>query len=718
MASPSKTFSESWYRIADQSISLRSSVRAHRQFYRGEKWYVLQDPYNNRFFRLRPAAYEFAVRLREGKTVEEVWKECLDLQGEEAPGQQEVVTVLSGLYHANMLRYQSNSDSVVLFKRFEKEKERELKFKLLGFMFPKITLFDPDRLLRATLPYVGKLISRWGFGIWVVVMIMGVKGLIDNFDMAVSQAQGILAPSNLAWLYLCLVGIKVLHEFGHAYFCRNAGGEVHRMGVMFLIFTPLPFVDATSSWSLRSRFERIVVTSAGVMVELFVAAVAAIIWSNTGEGLVHSICYNLMFIASVSTLLFNANPLLRFDGYYVLSDILDIPNLHERSRREIQYVVKRFLFGLKKEESVARSRKESVQLIVFSILSNAYRLVVFSSIILFVAGQLMVVGVLLALFFVVSWVIVPIGRFLHYLAASPELVRNRARAVGAVAGIVVVMLGFLRLLPFPDSFDAPGILEAGQYSRLYVRTPGRLERVNVESGSAAGKGDVLLELRNPELDFQLLAIEARLKEAKARQRQAMDGNKADMRFADALVGSIEQQRNRILEHQKHLVITAPYDGVWSGGDLKDAVGCWLTKGMELGGLVSEDTFEFSAVVSQSDASRLFKEERRHVEVKLVGQAKESIEVVHVDKVPMEHQKLPSRALAFSMGGDVETDLSDPTGVLAREPFFRVVARVRTGSDVVLKHGIPGRIRFELPHAPLLTRWVRSFSQMLQKRYRL
>ncbi len=143
---------------------------------------------------------------------------------------------------------------------------------------------------------------------------------------------------NLVLLYLGLIFIKTVHEFGHAIFCRKYGGEVHVMGVMLMIFTPMPYVDATSSWSFRERYKRVLVGAAGMIVELFVAALATFVWAKTAPGTLHSLAYNMMFVASVSTLIFNINPLLRFDGYYILSDLIEIPNLNQRATGQLTHL--------------------------------------------------------------------------------------------------------------------------------------------------------------------------------------------------------------------------------------------------------------------------------------------------------------------------------------------------------------------------------------------
>src|SRR5262245_34234356 len=355
MAEPQATFSESWHRVAGQRLCLGAGVRIRRQNFRGERWFVLENPLTNEFFRLTPAAYAFVARLDPRRTVEEVWHECLDKFPEDAPGQAAVLQLLSQLHLANLLHYATAANSAELFERYKKRQQREWRSRLLNVMFMRFPLLDPDRFLVRTLPWVGKLLNPFGAILWVVVVGLAGEVVADNWEAVKQQGQGVLAPANLPLLYLGMAIIKTIHEFGHAYFTRKFGGEVHVMGIMLMIFTPVPYVDATASWSFRSRWQRVLVGCAGMIVELFFAALMTFVWANTGQGTLHSLAYNMMFIASVSTVMFNANPLLRFDGYYILSDLLELPNLSQRANQLLRYAAERWLFGLKRGQNPARS---------------------------------------------------------------------------------------------------------------------------------------------------------------------------------------------------------------------------------------------------------------------------------------------------------------------------------------------------------------------------
>ncbi|HEY5553146.1 MAG TPA: site-2 protease family protein, partial [Opitutaceae bacterium] len=294
MAKAPGTFSESWFRIANQRISLRPHVEVRRQRFRGERWFVLEDPFNNQFFRVRPVAWAFLARLTPDRTVESVWQECFDERPDEAPGQEEVIRLLAQLYSANLLHSSLAPDTAKLFERYRKRKQRETRAYLKNIMFARIPLLDPDNFLKAINPISKILFSWFGAIIWLAVVIAALKVTVDRFPELKTQGQGILATGNLIWLYVSLVLIKTLHEFGHSMACRRFGGEVHTMGVMFLLFTPIPYMDATSSWAFRSRWKRALVGAAGMIVEMFVAAIATFVWANTGQGVINSIAYNMM----------------------------------------------------------------------------------------------------------------------------------------------------------------------------------------------------------------------------------------------------------------------------------------------------------------------------------------------------------------------------------------------------------------------------------------
>lgn len=718
MSRPGKTFSESWHRVADLRVSLRPTVRVRKQLFRGETWYVLQDPFNNQFFRLRPEAHDFVSRLRPDRTVEEVWEEALDRHPDDAPGQEDVIQLLTQLYFANLLYFETPADSSKLFERYKKRRQREIQSKLLSIMFVRIPLFDPENILRRLRLVIKALVSPAFALLWMAVVFAAVKLVVDRFDEATDQIQGILAPDNLLLLYAGLVVIKTLHEFGHAMVCKRFGGEVHTMGVMLLVFTPLPYMDATSSWSFRSRWHRALVGGAGMIIEVFVAALATFLWAYTGPGTLHSLAYNMMFIASVSTVLFNGNPLLRFDGYYILSDLLDIPNLATRARGHLRHLAERYLFGYRESRSPTNSTKEATWLTVFGVLSGVYRVVIFAGIILFVADKFLLAGLIMALICVISWGVVPIFRFVSYLASSPRLARTRPQAIAVSCGIFVVLLAVLAVIPFPNRFRAPGVVEATRYLRVVNDAPGYVDSVLVPSGKKVDEGTPLLALSNRELELEIETAEAQREETLALKMRAMSQEVADLEPIQKRLEAIEAKLKNLLKQESSLVVKARFAGTWVAPRSEEMVGAWIPRGSAVGQIVQGGAFRFSAVVSQDEAADLFVDEINKAEVRLFGQGGTNLEVEAFQIIPFQHEKLPSAALGWVGGGEVAVSTTDETGLQAAEPFFQIYAVLMLDPAVTFFHGRSGKLRLTLLPKPLLFQWGHKFLQLLQRRYQI
>ncbi len=712
------TFSESWYRVANQRICLHPAVQARRQNYRGQRWWVLENPFNNQYFRLRPAAYEFVARLRPDRTVEEVWQECLTLFPDEAPGQESVIQLLSQLYQANLLQYNLAEDSAQLFRRYERTRQRERKFRFLNIMFMRFPLLDPDAFLVKTLPVVGKAISWAGALIWLGVVGGALKIVLDNLPLLKVQSESVLAPSNLPLLYVGLVFVKTLHEFGHAYFCRHFGGEVHVMGVMLMIFTPVPYMDATSSWGFRSRWQRMLVGGAGMIVELFVAALATFVWARTGQGVVHSLAYNIIFVASVSTVIFNINPLLRYDGYYMLSDFLDIPNLHQRATEQLRYYSERFLFGIQKLIPPAHTTNEGIWLSIFGVLSSIYRVIVFGGILLVVADRFLLLGLLMAAVCLISWIAVPISRLFIYLSSSPRLARNRPRAVAVTLGLAGVALLFFQFVPFPHHFRAPGVVKSREWADVLTESAGRVEKIAAPPGTRVTRGQPLIEMSNPELDLELAAALAAQEEMDARLRHALKEQIANLQPLTLRMESIRLRVQRLQKDKAALTVRARQDGLWISPHSEEFAGRWIHRGTALGLLLDPSSFQFQATIRQEDGDRIFAGKLPGGEVRLKGQSQFPIRVGTMMVIPGEQRSLPSAALGWASGGDIPVAPDDPEGRRAVEPFFELRAELLPKTDAALLHGRAGQMRFDLPSEPLLPRAVKRLRQLLQKRYQL
>jgi putative peptide zinc metalloprotease protein len=714
----SRIFHESWYRIAHQHVSLSAGVKVHRQLFRGSRWYVLSDPFSGQFFRLRPPAWELVARLSMQRTVEEVWQESMTRDADNAPGQEDVIQLLAQLYHANLLHFELPPDSEKLFDRYTKQKQKVTRSTLMNIMFIRIPLFDPDNLLKRLLPFVRLLMNPIGIALWVAAVVWAIIEVVGKSSALGVQTQGILAIGNLPLLYLGLVVIKSLHELGHAFAVRRFGGEVHTLGVMFLIFSPLPYVDATAAWAFREKWKRVLVGASGMIVEIFVAACAALVWANTGTGVLHSLAYNMIFVASVSTIVFNINPLLRYDGYYMLSDLLDIPNLHTQATSHLRHLVERYGFGCRRSKSPAVSRTEGSWLSVFGILSGIYRVVVFGGILLLLADRFLLAGIIMAVVCAVSWVVAPALKLVHYLATDTRLQKTRGRAIGVSAAAVGAVAALLYFCPLPNSFKSPGVIKARDSQVVVTRAAGSVTEVVAQSGTRVRSGDPLVRMESRELDLRIQELEAKLAQVQAERQRALHGAVADVRSVDSVMQSIQLQIQRMKEERSSLVLAADVPGIWVAPYVSESVGMWMPRGTQVGQVVNDESFYFSSVVSQKEVSRVFSGEVRSADVRVSGQSGTTVRSPRIMQIPMEQTALPSAALGLGAGGEVAVNFSDTSGVKAAETFYEVRLELPPHMSISLAHGQSGRALFRLAPESLLKQGWRRLRQLIQERYRL
>lgn len=713
-----RTYSDAWHRVATVRPRLRSSVRAHRQQFRGESWVVLRDSLGNDHFRITAEAWHFVGQLDGQRTVDTLWSALMAREPEHSLTQEEVVQLLGQLHMANLLQFDQGEAGASLFERFRKRRSRERLALWMGFLSIKIPLFDPDRALERALPLIRWVFGPWGALVYVLLLLLGGKALLDNAEALLQQGEGLLAPGNLVLLYLGMVLAKTVHEFGHAAACKRHGGEVHKMGVMLLIFAPLPYMDATASWGFRSRWERLLVGASGVLSELAVAAVAALVWAYTAPGPLNALAHNIIFVASVSTLLFNLNPLLRFDGYHILVDALDVPNLYQRSREQLKYLGERWVLRLQQAQPAARSRAESWWLPIYGVVSLAYWVVLMAGIVFFVAKQYLDLGKLLALFVVITGLVVPLFKFGRYLASSPRLAQQRGSACLRVGGVGLLLLAGLTAVPVPDRVRVDGVLQARQARALFNDSAGHVVERLAAPGAWVQAGQPLLRLANAELDFELEGLRQQRAQLLAQELQATHEQVANLAPLQQQRLALEAQLAERERQQQALLVRAPIEGRWSAPELEAGQGQWLARGAALGTVVDEREWRFVAVLPQV-ATHIFKDGFGQAEVRLRGQEQHNLQAARTEVLPFEQGQLPSAALGMSGGGDIAIDPQDPHGLKAAEPFFRVQAELpaQALAGRVL-HGQRGVMRLSLPAAPLMHQWERGLRQFLQREFRV
>lgn len=717
-------FSDSWFRIAQARVALPASTKVERQQFGGELWYVLQDTYSHRYFRITPQAYAFISRLTPARTVEETWLEFIAQHPDQAPGQEDVVRVLSQLHVANMLYFQELPDNQAIYRRSQTQRRRELQSKLMGFLYTRIYLFDPDRLLNRCSRLIALTTSPAALLAWLAVVLSGAAAAIENWGALSDHSQGLFSLSNLPWLFVSLTTMKLLHEVGHAFVCKRYGGEVHAFGVMFLILTPLPYVDTASTWGFKSRYQRAVVSAAGMMVELFLAAIGALVWSQTSAGIVNSLAYNVMVVGSVSSLLFNGNPLLRFDAYYILADLVDIPNLYQKAQQHWMYLGDRYLLGTPGAESPAHNQRERLWFTFYGAGAFIYRILVSTGIILVVMDQWFLVGMFMATVTALTLLVWPLRKLYAHLN-GPKVAANRRRAVTSAALLLGGLLAFVLFVPFPYSIRAQGVLQANESSVLHTASEAVLVRLAAPSGALLKQGELIAVLGNPELDYEYELARQQASELEVQYRQSLARNRADSAPLEQRIAALAIQMSELERLRQQLTVRAPHAGRWvAAAALHERSGNWLPRGQALGELVADQRFRFVAVVPQEQADELFRHASARAQLRLAGQSDITLPIPRYTLIPYQREKLASSALGFAGGGEIAVKPGDQSGEASAEPFFEVRAALPAdlksaqAAGLDLLPGLSGTMRVDLPGTPLFAQARKALMQLFQKRYGL
>ena len=725
MAVERPTFHESWYRVADLRPRLLSSVKVYRQHFRGQMWYVLENPSNNSFSRISSDAYNFIGMLDGKRTVAQVWEICNDKFGDRAPTQPEVIQLLGHLYCSNLLYAELAPDSESLFNRYHTRVKRQIQGFISNLLFIRLPLFDPDHILNRWVTLFGLFFSWPGFLLWLGMILTGLYFVIGNFSELAVQSRNILNPENLIFMYLSVVIIKIFHEFGHAFACKKfgrlngSGGQVHIMGIMFLIFVPLPFVDASSAWAFRKKWHRAIVGMSGVMVELFCAAIAALIWVNTSNGTLHIIAYNIMFVASVSTLLFNANPLLRFDAYYVLSDIIEIPNLGQRSRNYIYYLVKKYIWNVKSSLNPANSFGEIIWFIFYGLASTVYRVFICIRILLFLNDRLPQQLQILVPFFagsaILTWLIMPFLKFIRYLATSMELFKNRFRAVTSTIATLVLLITLIGIVKMPEHFRMEGIVEPVNLAVIYAESDGFITDFILSGKEVSADRDELVKTENPKLESEMKSFLAQLRSYEVKKQLEETRDKAAAQILGKQIETLKEKIAKVESDLAALNIKTSMTGTWISPDIEKSKGIYLKRGQQVGLVADMNDLRIRATARQELAELLFDQEVKKVEVKVKRRPKVQLEGQIEQIFPAGQEVLPSQALGYAVGGSMPTEVDDPQGVATPENFFEV--RIKPNKDSHnLFSGQRVIVRIEMPAKPLLFQWWHSATQLFQRRF--
>jgi putative peptide zinc metalloprotease protein len=702
-------------------VRLRPHARIHRHEYRGRPWFVIEDRATGRAHRIAPAARAVLELLDGERTLGEVHAEAERRQGGEAPTVPELIGLVGTLYRADLLTGDTLPDLEELAQRGERLRRAKLRQYFMNPLSMRLPLLDPDRYLAAAAGLVAPITPAVWVGAWLVAVLAGAAIAAQNWEeLSGGFTDRIFSTENLLVLWFVYPVVKLLHEIGHGIAIRRLGGQVHEMGLMLLVLIPVPYVEASAVAAFPSKRSRMLVGAAGVLTELFLAGIALIVWTSVEPGLVRAVCFNVAVIAGVSTLMFNGNPLMRFDGYYVFSDWLEIPNLSQRAAHHLGYLVQRFAFGMRDAVSPAASPGEARWLLVYGVASFAYRVFVSLSIILLVASKYFFAGVLLAIWGVGVMLVLPIAKGTAFLSAAPALAGRRHRAWAAVGALLAAAALLLFVVPAPQWARAEGVVWVPEQAQLRAQWGCWVRAVRVEPGSRVKAGAPLVECEDPELATQVRMLETQLVELRARDMAYFVESRLRLDIVREEIANTEAKLADARRRLEGLTLRSPVEGVFVMEQARDAPGRYAHRGELIAYVVEDGPATVRAVIEQDDID-LVRGATRSIALKPADRVGQTIPARILREVPGASERLPSAALSVLGGGTFGVDPRGASDAESAErpkvltPVFQFDLEADPGTRLG-RLGMRVYVRFDLDPAPIGAQAYRALRRLLLRRF--
>ena len=535
----------------------------------GEEYAVVKDPLAVRYFQLPPLQYRVLESLDGRRSLGEILL-CVQQSGVSVGiSAAEVLQLILDLASKRLIWSQRAGTSASLWKQAVDERWRGVWAVVSNPFFIRLPGLHPGPTLKwmsgclgwiyspATVAAAAAMIC----GTWLFLLLH-----VETFLHELPTVSGLLAGDGVWSLWIVVGLLKVLHELSHGMACERFGAECQSVGLAFLFFSPCLYCDVTDAWMLERRSHRIAISLAGVYVELLVSSLALWLWWLSAPGLFHQVCLQVFLAGSIVTLLFNANPLLRFDGYYVLADLLEIPNLYQRSRQTIQRLAARYLLGFRlPNDPHAPGNEPTSILATYGLASMAYQVPLMLGMGLFVYGLLEPIGLSAAVWCcLLGTLLLTSGRFVTWSLrmSRQQKTPRRAWAQSLVsATCCAAALVGIWFCPLGSSITAPVVVEPQSVQPVYVETPGTVRNVFVREGDIVEPGTLLVELENLELDRRLVTLEGlrATHETDIRLAQAV-GDPDLMSLAQTAIESTTSQIEHARAEQDRLQLRATISG--------------------------------------------------------------------------------------------------------------------------------------------------------------
>ena len=713
--------SEHWHAVRYLRPRLREGVQPLHRRLRGKPWVLLFDPLTQRFHRMSPPVWRVLQLLDGKRTLDEVWDEACaqvdpDGTGSEATAisQHELVQLMSSLYGNDLLQTQVSPDAGEVFERHRKQERAKLKQSWLNPMSLKMPLLHPDPWFERHAGLARAMFSWTVLAIWL--LLVAPAGILawQHWDgLTENLSDRVLSASNVVLLWFTYPVVKAVHEWAHGMAVKAFGGTVREMGLMFIVFSPVPYVDATSSYRFPSKWARAVVAAAGIMAELLLGALAVYVWLMAEPGLVTAIAFNVILIAGVSTLVINGNPLMRYDGYYIFCDVFEVPNLAQRATQYWTYLLDRYGFGSPDATAPMESSGERVLLFFYGAVAPFYRMSVSLGLIWFIATEYLLVGVLLALAGAWTALVMPVWKGWKHLSRGASLARRREVAQRRALLVLGAVTLFLGVVPMPFYSVQQAVVWLPDEAIVRSEASAHVAAALVRTGEELAPGQAVLTLDSPSLWTELGVAQAALAQAQAQLRKA---EVDELVRAESLRSEVVLRAARVDDAARRveaLAVNSRAAGRWTPAASTELAGRFVRRGEVLGYVVSGPSRLLRTAVTQEDMD-LILSRVRGVQVRLGNDLRQPVGAKVRRYVPGGELELVSAALGTSGGGEIAVDPSEQGGTRSLKRAFDIEVELdRTARTAVF--GDRAYVRFDLGWTPLGRQWFLRLRQLFLAR---
>jgi len=656
---------------ASAVLTLRPDLRFTPAEFDREACYMIEDPLRGKFFRIGSDEFSL-ISLLDGKnTIAQAIGLSAATLRERAFTENEAMAVCHWLLESQLAVCGGAGQGERLASSARKQAQNKLAASVNPLAM-RLPLFNPSRVLNHILPWMQWAFSRPAVVAWCVVCLIGVLIAASHRGELVESSSVLLDRDN--WLRLAVVWLilKVLHETAHAVTCMHFGGTVPSAGVLLVVFTPLPFVDVTASWRFQSKWQRIATAAAGVYLELFVAASAIILWNWSGDSVVRHAALNVAATASVGSLFINGNPLMRFDGYYILSDWLELPNLSASGQKFIAGLFQRML-GIEVPPDTRSARARRI-VAIYAIASLVWRNMVYAGLLLVLYAMVSKLGSFLAgtavLLALAAILVNPVRKVVQYLLKQQSLDMRRLGIVAAGAlGCIVIVVA---LLTRPSTIRTCGIVDYSPPTIVRSASPGLVRELKVHDGETVKKGQVLALLENEELRVDLANIRNQIEQSRLQAGIHRQNDETAKEQAEAAKHrSLRKKEAEIQRQVDGLIVRAPISGQVVAHDLDSFVGRYLSVGDEIVVIGNEKIKEVILAAAQDDISSFTSQLGRSVRVRVLGDEGNSFTACLSKIDPRASRTPPHAALGADAGGPlpVKSKRESPTSKKAESELL-------------------------------------------------